>query len=429
MTAEPTVVQDQTDNRSATPPELDGLTTELAMARLVEHAAKLGASDLLLLAHEDYLAIQMRRLGLVEPVAIVSPDKGKAFIQHLKAEAGMDVAELRRPADGRWLYEFELEGFDHNQTVDLRLSTLPTLHGEDMVIRLLDREQGLFNLDDLGMTPDELRAYQRMIHSPGGLILCTGPTASGKSSTLYATLAALHDGQRKINTIEDPVEFAVDGLRQSQTQPGIGLTFSKLLRAVLRQSPDVIMIGEIRDEETAHTAVRAANSGHLVLSTLHAPVADAAVESMRGLGVPDHFLASALRGVVTQRLLRTLDPDHRISFDLDHAPEVFASVRPKLQPGEGDKLYAPDPAKGPAGYASRAGVFEVLEVDANIRSLIAQGAEANRIRAAAIDAGMTPFRDNALVKVAQGLTSIEEVYRVIPSEYLQDETPDRAAAA
>ncbi|MEM7681860.1 MAG: GspE/PulE family protein [Planctomycetota bacterium] len=424
MTESPRVVDDRAANRSAPPPELEGLTSELAMTRLVDHAAQCGASDLFLLSNRDYLSIQMRRLGLIEPVAIVSPDRGKAMIQHLKAEAGMDVAELRRPADGRWLYELDPTADDAEpDTIDLRISTLPTLYGEDMTLRLLSREHGLFDLADLGMTAAELQTYKRMVHSPGGLILCTGPTASGKSATLYATLRALNDQQRKINTIEDPVEFAVEGLRQSQAHPGIGLDFSRLLRSVLRQSPDVIMIGEIRDAETAQTAVRAANSGHLVLSTLHAPVADAAVESLRGLGVPNHFLASALRGVVTQRLVRTLDPEARISFDLDHAPQVFESVRQKLAPGEGEKLYAPDPAKGPAAYAGRTGVFEVMEVDPTLRRLIADAADADRIRQAAIDNGMTPFRDNALVKVAQGKTSIEEVYRVIPSEYLHDGSP------
>ncbi|MFI4862066.1 MAG: GspE/PulE family protein, partial [Phycisphaerales bacterium JB063] len=300
-----------------------------AVDRVIEHAVNLRASDLFILANEDFYAISIRHLGLMRPVSIVSAEVGKQFTQHIKANAGMDVAEHRHPADGRWIYERAQDDEDDNEdaaVVDLRLSTIPTLYGEDMVIRLLSRDFGLYAMDELGFADDELTTVQMMLDSPGGLILCCGPTSSGKTATLYAALRHLHDGTRKINTIEDPIEFAIDGFRQSQINSQINLKFSDLLKGVLRQSPDIIMIGEIRDKETATTAVRAANSGHLVLSTIHAPVAAAAIESMRSLGVNNHFLATALRGVISQRLVRTLDPERRVEYDISHAPEIFSPI-------------------------------------------------------------------------------------------------------
>ena len=432
--------------------DVQGLPAEAAVHRLINHAVVMKASDLCLLAHEDFLQISVRHLGILRQIGLVSPDRGRQFTQHIKAQSGLDVAEHRQPQDGRWLYEPDEEsdeaepstddpaggmaenapsGVIHLDTdskhedaaVDLRISTIPTLYGEDMVIRLLSRKAGLFELDELGFLPEELKAYRRMIESPSGLILCTGPTASGKTATLYATLRHLNDGKRKINTIEDPIEFAVQGLRQSQINPSIRLNFPDLLRSVLRQAPDVIMIGEIRDEETAHTAVRAANSGHLVLATLHAPVASAAVQAMRSLGVPDHFLASALRGVVTQRLIRTLDPKHRVKAETDGLDKYFTPVRDLIGGEMPEVTYRADPDAGPDAYSGRTAVFEVLEVSKPIRRLIAEGASTDKVRDAAIERGMIEFRANAMVEVARGRTSLDEVFRVIPEEYLDLERP------
>jgi type II secretory ATPase GspE/PulE/Tfp pilus assembly ATPase PilB-like protein len=259
-----------------------------------------------------------------------------------------------------------------------------------------------------------------MISSPSGLILITGPTGSGKTATLYASLMRLNDGKRKINTIEDPIEYAIDGLRQSQVNPIISLTFAELLRAVLRQSPDVIMIGEVRDEETAKTAVHAANSGILVFATLHAPSSTQAVASMRALGAQPHFLANSLRGVVSQRLVRTLCPKCKVAFDLSDAPHTFDDVKPWLGPDEGKALYA---AKGceacsMSGYAGRSAIFEMLPVTRAIRNLIADGAPNREIRAKAIEEKMAEFRQTAMLKVARGETSMEEIFRVIPTEHL-----------
>lgn len=407
---------EQTTDASAQLKMLDvaQMDVEDAVNALIEHAVAIGASDLFFLTNEDYVAIHARHLGIVRPISIVGSDQGKRFTQHIKAHAGMDVGERRRPADGRWIFESE------DAIVDLRINTIPTLYGEDLTFRLLSRDKGLYQLSDLGMSPSQLKQYRAMIDSPSGLILCTGPTGSGKTGTLYAALTHLNNGARKINTIEDPVEFAIDGMRQSQINTQIEVSFADLLRGVLRQSPDVIMIGEIRDAETARTAVRAANSGHLVLSTLHAPVAAAAIQSMRSLGVPDHFLATSLRGVIAQRLVRTLCPECRMQFDLSHAPDTFDEVRPWLKDGEGEHFYAPGRCEkcGMSGYAGRTGVFEVMDVNRDLRSLISRGASSEEIRTKAAQQGMQEFRHAALLQVARGHTSIEEVFRVIPSEYL-----------
>ena len=405
--------------------DIADLSVEDAVDRVIHHAVKLRASDLFILANEDFYAISIRHLGLIRPVSIVSAELGKQFTQHIKANAGMDVAEHRHPADGRWIYESVVgddaaDGEDNDEAavVDLRLSTIPTLHGEDMVIRLLSRDFGLYAMDELGFADDELASVEMMLDSPGGLVLCCGPTSSGKTATLYAALRHLHDGTRKINTIEDPIEFSIEGFRQSQINHQIDLGFSQLLKGVLRQSPDIIMIGEIRDKVTATTAVRAANSGHLVLSTIHAPVAAAAIESMRSLGVNNHFLATALRGVISQRLVRTLDPDRRVEYDISHAPEIFEPIKHLLKDGEGKTFYAPGAGEGQSGYNGRTGVYEVMPMTAKLRDLVAKGADTHTIRDQALADGMLDFKSSALLKVARGVTAIEEVFRVIPAEYL-----------
>jgi type II secretory ATPase GspE/PulE/Tfp pilus assembly ATPase PilB-like protein len=391
---------------------------EAAVTRLVAHAARLPASDLFYSTNEHNVSVSARRLGIIHTLSVLPPDVGRKQIAHIKAVSKMDVAEHRRPLDGRWMHKSE-----DGSVIDLRISMTPTLFGEDLAIRILSRQSHLFTLDALGMTPEQLASLQHMCESPSGLILITGPTGSGKTATLYGCLNRLNNGRRRINTIEDPVEFTVDGLRQSQINPAIDLGFAALLRGVLRQSPDIIMIGEIRDDETAETAVRAANSGHMVFATIHAPVAAAAVQSMRSLGAHPHFLSTCLRGIVSQRLVRTLCPDCKSSFDLKDAPHTFDDVRPWLGAEEGKTLFAP---RGCAkceqtGYAGRTGVFEVLPINQEIRGLIAESQPTRQIRQAATSAKMMEFRHSAMLKVAKGLTSTEEVFRVIPSEHLLEE--------
>jgi type II secretory ATPase GspE/PulE/Tfp pilus assembly ATPase PilB-like protein len=390
---------------------------ETAVAQLVREATTLGASDLFFSAASGHVLVQMRHLGIVRPLSLLPSDHGRRCLAHVKAKAQMDISERRRPQDGRWI--FDEEGAPE-LGVDLRINAIPTLHGEDLAIRLVPHDQDHLALEQLGMSRPQLDQYRTMIQSPGGLILITGPTGSGKTATLYSTLARLNDGSRKINTIEDPIEFAIDGLRQSQVNPAIDLGFAELLRSVLRQNPDVIMVGEIRDEETARTVVHAANSGTLVFATLHSPAAPAAVQSLRNLGAHAHFLAASLRGVVSQRLVRTLCPDCRTSIDISDAPYAFDEIKTQLSPGEGRSLHSATGCTrcGLTGYVSRTGVFEIMPVSPAVRELIAAARPARELRDKAVEEGMLQFRQAALLKVAQGQTTIEEVFRVIPSDQL-----------
>jgi type II secretory ATPase GspE/PulE/Tfp pilus assembly ATPase PilB-like protein len=343
---------------------------------------------------------------------------GKRCIAHIKGMAGMDVTERRRPLDGRWIFERK-----NGETIDLRISTLPTLYGEDCTIRFLLRQTQLLSLDHLGLMQRDHNYLLQLLNNPSGLILVTGPTGSGKTTTLYGCVSYLNNGQRKINTIEDPIEYALVRVRQSQINPMINVGFADLLRGVLRQAPDVIMIGEVRDVETAAIAVRAANSGHLVLATMHAPIAAAAVQSMLTFGIHPYQLASCLLGSIAQRLVRTLDPKTKVPYDMSMAPGTFDEVKRWLAPGDGEVIYGPrqDEHGNSQGYIGRTGVFEVMPVTRDLRQLIMQQQPTGVLRKKAIDEGMIEMRQAALLKVARGDTSIEEVFRAIPSEYLNVE--------
>ena len=411
--------------------DVTGKSAEEAIDDLVARAVAMGASDLFLTTNEDHVSAEVRHLGVMRQIAHMPRDLGKKAIAYVKNNSGMTLGDARHPDEGRWIwtpesYEADADGegvhedreSELDNSVDIRLSVIPTLYGEDIAMRLLVRSSSLYGMERLGMFDKQLGKYQQMIGSPSGLILITGPTGSGKTATLYATLMKLNDGTRKINTIEDPVEYAVGGLRQSQVNPDIGLSFADMLRAILRQNPDVIMVGEVRDAETALTAVRAANSGILVLATLHAPSTAATVQAMRAYGIPDHFLANCLRGVVAQRLVRSLDPATREEMDL--GTEAFEDISDLLGPGEGTKLYTARPAESNhmSGYSGRTGVFEVMLMSKAIRGLIASGAPASQIREQSIKDGMLEFRKAALLQVARGNTTMEEVLRVIPTEEL-----------
>jgi type II secretory ATPase GspE/PulE/Tfp pilus assembly ATPase PilB-like protein len=390
---------------------------ESTVAGFIERAVEMNASDLFFASNENDVAISVRHLGSIVELARISAPDGRRCMNHIKAMSSIDLAEHRRSLDGRWIY------YRDGHRVDLRISALPTLHGEDLTIRVLDHSLALRSLHDLGLLRTQLDAVETMIKSPGGLILVTGPNGAGKTTTLYSCLGHLNNGQRKINTIEDPIEYAVDGLRQSQINPQIHVDFPDLLRGVLRQSPDVIMIGEIRDSVTAQTVIRAANSGHLVLSTLHAPIAAGAIQSMLELNVNPHFLATSLRGVITQRLVRVLCPKCRQSVPVEHNGETFDEVKQWLEPGMGHVKYVPVGCEAchNTGFVSRTGIFEVLPISSAVRHLISDNETTETIEEAAIAEGMIEFRRAGLVKVAQGVTTSQELLRVIPSEYLGEE--------
>jgi type II secretory ATPase GspE/PulE/Tfp pilus assembly ATPase PilB-like protein len=406
-----------TNDKSHDPLRLDltGLGPEAAVDLLLEHAASAEVSDLFMCTNADEVLVLVRYLGLMRPLAKMSLDQGRRCLSHIKALAGMDITEKRRPLDGRWIHRR-----DNGKMLDLRLNSLPTIHGEDLTMRLLDRESQLLKLDHLGMLRRDQNVLHALLNSPSGLLLVTGPTGSGKTTTLYSCLEHLNNGRRKINTIEDPVEYDLPDIRQAQVNHRLDVGFAELLRSVLRQAPDVIMIGEIRDTETADTAVRAANSGHLVLATLHAPVAAGAVPALLNLGVNPHFLASALLGVIAQRLIRNLCKHCKTSFELSELSYTFEDVQDMLEHDQGKFLYGAGGCDKchMTGYAGRTGVFEMMVCSGGIRELIMQRASLQQIRQKSIEEGLIEFRRSALLNVARGDTSIEEVFRAIPTEYL-----------
>ncbi len=396
------------------PQEIEDMAPAAAIESILMQSVRLRASDLFFIAQEGHFLVSVRRLGTIERLLTVSQPKGRQLVSAIKAQAGMDLAETMRPQDARWI--FRSDDFQ----LDLRINEIPTLYGNDLTLRLLERESQLVELENLGFVADQLGKVKNMLSSPSGLILVTGPTGVGKTTSMYAFVHQLNDGKRKINTIEDPIEYAVRGICQSQVAPKIDLDFAELLRSVMRQSPDVIMIGEIRDQETAVTAVRAANSGHLVLATLHAPVAVLAVQSMILFGSQPVMLANSLLGVVAQRLLRTLNPATRIQYDVGGAHKPFEEVEDLLRAGEGESIYGPDEQDSDSqnGYLARTGLFEVLTITDQVRESIAQQGSRQELHRAAIESGMLDFRRVALLKVAKGVTSIEEMTRVLPAELL-----------
>lgn len=396
------------------PGPLNHLEPHEVADQLVRQAVRLQASDLFILSDEASASASLRVMGQIEQAVVMSRDQGRHLINFFKTSAGIDIAERRRPQEGRWIIDAE------GERVDLRINVVPTLFGEDVAIRILNHRIGLRPLDSLGMTRSDYNRLTGLLASPSGLVLVTGPTGTGKTTTQYACLSHLNTGRRKINTIEDPIEYAIGGVRQSQVNPKLGVDFPDLLKNILRQAPDVIMIGEVRDEETAATAVRAANSGHLVLATLHSPVAAGAVQSLRALGANPYFVSSCLLGIVAQRLVRVLCEKCRVAYDIRESPQTFEDIRSIMEPGLGDFLYGVGgcDACRRQGYVGRTGVFEVMTFNPGLRRIILHDCSAEEIQEEAIRHGMVEFRRAAMLKVAQGITTTEEVLRELPAEYL-----------
>jgi type II secretory ATPase GspE/PulE/Tfp pilus assembly ATPase PilB-like protein len=392
---------------------LEELTPPAAVGHLIDHAVEVGASDLFLSAEEHACSVSVRHLGIVRRIGRLTPEHGRHCVAHLRAEAAMDVAEHRKPHDGRLAHR-TLPG----KVVDLRVCSLPTLYGEDVSVRILDRTTSLLNLDTLGLMPADHERLARLLSYPGGLILVTGPTGSGKTTTLYACLQHLNDGLRRIHTIEDPIEYALSDIHQSQPNARLGLHFPDLLRGIIRQGPDVIMIGEIRDAETAQTAVTAANSGHLVLATLHAPIAAGGVASMLAHGTAPHFLASSLIGIVSQRLVRTFCPECRFPVEGEFVDNADGNPD---QPAAQKYAALGCSACFHTGFGARTALFEVLEVSRAIRELIQAREPAQAIEAQAYREGMAGFQRATQSLVARGMTDFAEVKRCIPPDCLRDQ--------
>ena len=367
---------------------------------LLAEAVKAGASDIHIEPFESRLSVRFRIDGELQEV--LSPHRSLAplLVSRIKVMSSLDIAEKRLPQDGR--IGLRIGG----RPVDVRVSTLPSNHGERVVMRLLDKQAGRLDLGQLGMTDDEQALLDELIHRPHGIVLVTGPTGSGKTTTLYAALNRINDRSRNIMTVEDPIEYDLDGIGQTQVNSKVELSFARGLRAILRQDPDVVMVGEIRDVETARIAVQASLTGHLVLSTLHTNSAIGAVTRLRDMGVEPFLLSSSLIGVLAQRLVRRLDPQTARAYTASKA-ELAAMGR---DVDETLTLYRPGPE---AGYRGRTGVFELISIGEELRQLIHEEAGEARLEAAARDHTPSLFQA-AIAKCVSGKTSLEEALRVAP---------------
>jgi general secretion pathway protein E len=379
-----------------------------AVNDLFDKAVELRASDIHIEPFRSQLIVRLRVDGMLRQIPAPAGAVPQALISRIKILAGLNIAERRLPQDGA--ARLRLARSD----IDIRVAIMPTQYGESAVIRLLPRERGVLSIDKLGCSPSDEAALQRLLRLPHGMIVVTGPTGSGKTTTLAALLSILNEPTRKILTIEDPVEYEIAGINQSQVKPAIGLTFAAALRAFVRQDPDVIMVGEVRDAETAHIAIHAALTGHLVLTTLHTENAAAAVPRLVDLGVEGFLLRSTLRAVIAQRLVRQLCDRCKAPRRLT-AAELTADPRLRaLGLDVGDTVHDRTGCERCAGtgYRGRLGVFEILQITDEVRSLIGARADSNAIDAAAIRAGMTTMVADGLAKCRAGVTSAAELLRV-----------------
>ncbi|MGB9699653.1 MAG: type II secretion system ATPase GspE [Thermodesulfobacteriota bacterium] len=328
-----------------------------------------------------------------------------AIVSRLKVMAKLDIAEKRLPQDGRIPIKIA------DKEIDIRVSIIPTNFGERVVLRLLDKSNLLLGLEEIGLAPDQLRTMDELIHRPHGMILVTGPTGSGKTTTLYAALSRINSPDKNIITIEDPVEYQLSGIGQMQVNPKIGLTFAQGLRSVLRHDPDVILVGEIRDAETAEIAIQAALTGHLVFSTLHTNDAASAATRLVDMGVEPFLVASVIRAIIAQRLIRVICPDCRERYTPE--PEVLTEIGLEVTQLPNGQLYYGKgcPACSYTGFRGRTGIYEILNISDPIRQLIMRKADSGTIAKQAMEEGMRTLRADGLRKVMGGLTTIDEVLR------------------
>ena len=379
-----------------------------AVNDLLERAIDLRASDIHIEPMRNGLSVRMRVDGLLRATPAPAHVLPQALISRIKILAGLNIAERRLPQDGAARLDVA------RLNIDARVATMPTLHGEFAVIRLLPRDRGLLDIAKLGLRADDERKIRRFIGLPNGMLVITGPTGSGKTTTLATMLSALNTPSNKILTIEDPVEYEIAGVNQSQVKPAIGLTFATALRAFVRHDPNVIMVGEVRDAETANIAVHAALTGHLVLTTLHTETAVAAVPRLLDLGVEGFLLRSTLRGVIGQRLVRVLcdrcKERRELGSDDFEADPRFEACGLVV----GESVWEPRGCErcSGTGYRGRVGVFETLEVIGDVRRLVGPGVDSSALDEAGRRAGLTTMMDDAIAKCRQGITSVAEALRV-----------------
>ena len=362
------------------------------------------ASDIHFEPFEHEFKMRYRIDGVLYEMVPPPKHLGTAITSRVKVMANLDIAERRLPQDGR--IELTVGG----NPVDLRVAILPTIYGESCVMRVLDRGNVELSLDRVGLRPDDLEHFRGLIRKPNGIVIVTGPTGSGKTTTLYAALAELNNVETKILTAEDPVEYDIDGLCQVQVNTDVGLTFAKALRSFLRQDPDVILVGEIRDLETAQIAVQASLTGHLVLSTLHTNDAPSSIIRLVDLGVEPFLLTATIEGIVAQRLVRTLNPKTKEAFTPTERELMELSLRP--EDVKGQKFFRPGASSGVGGgYKGRMALFEIMAMDDEMRELVMSEASTAVLRSSARKKGMRSLRESGLMAIYEGLTTIDEVVR------------------
>jgi general secretion pathway protein E len=368
---------------------------------VLTQAVKENASDIHVEPFENRLVVRFRVDGVLREVLQSKRAVAPLVVSRIKVMSKLDIAEKRLPQDGR--IGLRIAG----RAVDVRVSTIPSGHGERVVLRILDKQAGRLELESLGMDAGTRGLVDELIHKPHGILLVTGPTGSGKTTTLYSALERLNDNTRNIMTVEDPIEYYIDGIGQTQVSPKVDMTFARGLRAILRQDPDVVMVGEIRDLETAQIAVQASLTGHLVLSTLHTNTAVGAITRLRDMGIEPFLLSSSLIGVVAQRLVRVLNPETRVAApatDYERRLLNVATAAPS------PTIYRPGRDAG-SGYRGRTGIYELVLIDDQMRTMIHDGAAEHDLERYART--LTPsIRDDGRTKVLAGETTIEEVLRV-----------------
>jgi general secretion pathway protein E len=388
---------------------LKDLASEAPVIRLVnlilQRAVEQRASDIHIEPFESQLKVRYRIDGVLHEAEAPPSSSSAAIISRLKIMARLDIAERRLPQDGRIMLRIQ------GKELDLRVSTVPTSFGESVVMRLLDRQTVSFDFPSLGMDGERLQNFLDVLENPHGILLVTGPTGSGKTTTLYTALSRLNTAERKIITVEDPVEYQLEGINQIQVKPAIGLDFAGALRSIVRQDPDVIMIGEMRDLETCRIAIQSSLTGHLVLSTLHTNSAAASITRLLDMGVESYLIASTVKGILAQRLVRRLDPLTRIAFEAppelvaEHGLERFTDERPIT-------LYRPAGELPGGGYHGRSAITELLVMNEELRGLLMRQADAATLEQAARRGGLRTLYEEGLRQAVAGVTSLEEVLRV-----------------
>ena len=369
---------------------------------IIEQAVDMRASDIHIEPYAEDIRVRFRIDGDLHEIMKLSSSSLSAIVTRIKIIGKMNIAEKRIPQDGR--VETKING----KEIDIRISTIPTVYGEKIVLRLLDRSNFMFSKSELGFNERNLKAFDKILTQPYGIILVTGPTGSGKTTTLYATLKELNEIEKNIITVEDPVEYKLDGINQVQVNPKAGLTFASGLRSILRQDPDIIMVGEIRDSETAEIAVRAAITGHLVLSTLHTNDSASSVVRLIDMGIEPYLVSSAVIGVISQRLVKELCPNCKIPYEASYSEKSLLG----LDTNENITLYRPKGCnKCNNGYKGRRAVHEVMIVNESIRQLIDNGASIDELRIAAEKQGMISLLEDSVNLALNGRTTVEEVLR------------------